>query len=58
MNHLNEARLLYFQEAPITEVLNEIKKEDEWFSYENQEWIMNNVFSIFISNASSFVDCS
>ena len=58
MNHLNEARLLYFQEAPIAEVLNEIKKEDEWFSYENQEWIMNNVFSIFISNASSFVDFS
>lgn len=58
MNHLNEARLLYFQEAPITEVLNKIKKEDEWFSYENQEWIMNNVFSIFISNESSFVDCS
>ena len=41
-----------------TEVLNEIKKEKEWFSYDNQEWIMNNVFSIFMSNAPSSIDCS
>ncbi|KAK8803256.1 hypothetical protein WA158_000950 [Blastocystis sp. Blastoise] len=43
MNTLRDAKLLYFQEAPLASVIDKIKETPDWYSFENQEWIVNNI---------------